>query len=94
MEASEKKEGGGEQLHRHTFQLQLIKNVDGRVEDPWCDVEHLAPQADARTALMNYLRREFPALKSIPESKEGIFTLEDPLFEPGVMTRRYRVKPR
>lgn len=94
MESSEKRDGSEESLHRHTFQLQMIKQVDGAVEDPWCDVEHLSAHADARTALMNYLRREFPEVKSMPESKEGIFTLEDPMFPGGYLVRRYRIKPR
>lgn len=81
-------------LHRHVFQLQLIKRFDEEVVDPWCDVEHLSALVDARTALMNYLRRQFPSVKTIPESKEGIFTLSDPLFADGQFVRRYRLKPR
>lgn len=94
MPSKDRMAGDPDFVHRHTFQLKLLTEGESEESVEWFDVQVHSAHADARTALVNYLRREFPAVKNVPENKEGVFSLQDHLLPEAVMERRYRVKPR
>ena len=74
---------------RHIVALAFIH--EGEPDVTYLDCDILSEHEDMRTALMAYLRAEFEDPSLISESKEGVFSVVDPMYG-GSVTRQYKLK--
>ena len=80
-----------QQTLKQVVQLRLTAPDSDAV--PWDDLEFRSQVLDPRNALEAYLRRTFGTLDRIHESRDGVFTVIDPIFPPNKLVRQYRLKP-
>ncbi len=88
---SEQVEGDLYHGHQHTAQVALVAaGDDGPTE--WADVDFRSEFEDPAEALTEWLRDQWLGVSEIEESK-GQFSVADPDYGPGELTRVYRVVP-